>query len=100
MTTYCMYTLIKRQSEIKSPLKVSLFLHDFQKQASSCPLEEESVAGFSLNGLFLFFGVLFNTTLSLLGKLLCFSTKITVLMLICTLIHQTLNIPSWGAFLN
>lgn len=95
-----MYTLIKRQSEIKSPLKVSLFLHDFQKQASSCPLEEESVAGFSLNGLFLFFGVLFNTTLSLSGKLLCFSTKITVLMLICTLIHQTLNIPSWGAFLN
>lgn len=69
MTTYCMYTLIKRQSEIKSPLKVSLFLHDFQKQASSCPLEEESVAGFSLNGLFLFFGVLFNTTLSLSGKL-------------------------------
>lgn len=64
-----MYTLIKRQSEIKSPLKVSLFLHDFQKQASSCPLEEESVAGFSLNGLFLFFGVLFNTTLSLSGKL-------------------------------
>lgn len=60
------------RDEVKSPLNVPLFLYDFQKQASSCPLQEEFVAAFSLNGcvlVFFFFDVLFNTTLSLLGKL-------------------------------
>lgn len=83
------------RDEVKSPLNVPLFLYDFQKQASSCPLQEEFVAAFSLNGcvLVLVFFLMSYSTQPYPFWENCFSIKITVLMLICTLICQTLSIP-------